>query len=65
VKSARAEAEKRKDAAMVASIDEYRDLLKRVAKARAIQRELNAIEKSNGLITPWPDPPALPRPRLD
>ncbi len=66
VKSARVEAERIKHTGMLQDIDEYRDALKRVAKARAIQRQLNTLEKSTmGLLTPWPDPPKLPPPRLD
>ena len=66
VKSAKVEAERIKNAKMLEEIDEYRDSLKRVAKARAIQRQLNTLEKSTmGLLTPWPPLPKLPPPRLD
>ncbi len=67
VKTAKVEAERRKDVLTVQKIDEYRDLLKRVAKARAIQRELNKLEgkaSGAGMLTPWPDPPPLPPPQL-
>jgi hypothetical protein len=60
-KIAKAEAQARKVDWFVTELDEYRDLLKRVAKARAIQRELNRIEnKPDGYLTPWPDLPRGP-----
>ena len=66
VKSAKVEAERRRDVLTVQKIDEYRALLKRVAKGRAIQRALNKLEgKAEGvMLTPWPDPPPLPPPQL-
>jgi len=60
----KAEAQSQKIDWFVAELDEYRDTLKRVAKARAIQRELNRVEnKPEGYLTPWPDLPRGPEPK--
>jgi hypothetical protein len=52
-------AKTRGDLKTVAHLQGQIELLKRVLRARAIQRELNKIEgKPDGYLTPWPDGPA-------
>jgi len=58
IKAALNEAKKKGDNARVAHLQGHIELLKRILRARAIQRELNRVEgKPNGYVQPWPPPP--------
>ncbi len=51
-------AKEKGDLKRVAHLQGHLELLKRVVRARAIQRQLNKLEgKVDGYLTPWPDAP--------